>query len=515
LQEPLQDYSKIGYLYRKTAKNFYMNIVEISAEFAPIIKVGGLADVVHGLSMELVKRGQDVTVILPFFPWIKKKIPHVRNTKKTIVTCEKNQWHNNSIWEVIQDQVHLIFIEDHHPDRYFSRENIYGYQDDIARFLYFSKVAMDFLLNEKKTIDVLHLHDWHTAICPILYKDILQSHNMTVKKIAFTVHNFQHQGKCSQQNLRNIGLDAKKYLNKELLQDESSDDLELLNLLKGAIVYSDVVTTVSKSYAQEVVQKEGAFGLEKVVKDNKGKLFGIVNGLDYEEWNPEKDTHLKGHFSPRNTEKELHEAKLVNKQNLQSELGLAPDSMKPMFISIGRLVWQKGPELIKEAISYIINSGGQFVLCGSSPEKDTQKKFDELKKMYNSNKNIHFHFDYNEPLARKMFAGADFIIIPSKFEPCGLTQLIAMRYATIPIVRKTGGLADTVFDVDDKNVPEKARNGYVFEKDDASELFESLKRAFNDFKNNKTKHIAYKNLELDHSWTEPAKEYLALFALKN
>ena len=483
-----------------------MKIVHIALELAPILKVGGLADVVHGLSTELARQKHSVKVIVPLYGFLNKKNLGLIDSNEKFVVNEKKSWHNNQVFRKKFDGVEVIFIEMHHPEKYFSQKNIYGYENDIPRFIYFSRAALEFLLNEKKEIDILHLHDWHVSISSVIAKDILKEHGLKVRKIILTVHNFHYQGKCAPIDLENIGLNGNNYLKPDLLQDSNKKYPNSLNLLKGGINYSDAVTTVSKTYAEELLNNMHTYGLGQTIQEAKSKLIGILNGIDTDQWNPSTDNSLSCNFSKTQSSEEIVSKKAKNKQSLLCELSLQGLN-RPLFIFIGRLVKQKGVELLEPIIEHILRKEGIFILCGSADDPLVQKHFEELKEKYKSSQQIHFHFDYNESLTRKMYGSSDFILVPSLFEPCGLVQLIAMSYGTIPIVRKTGGLNDSVNDIEETGF----KNGIVFEKFNQTEFIKAIDRAFALYQKPSLGTLIKKIMQIDFSWEVSAKKYLSLY----
>ncbi|MCB1110149.1 MAG: glycosyltransferase, partial [Chlamydiia bacterium] len=278
------------------------------------------------------------------------------------------------------------------------------------------------------------------------------------------------------------------------------------------LVYSDCLTTVSPTYAREIQGKEG-FGLESLLIEKKEKLQGILNGIDTSYWNPETDPLLEKNYPTHGNDlKEVLEAKSINRKALQKKLNMDYDPA-PLFIAITRLVQQKGPEMIRFGIEYVLKKGGQFILLGSTPEPTLKEEFYSLSEEYRDNPHVHFHFIFDEELAHLTFAAADCILIPSLFEPCGLTQMISLRYGTIPIVHKVGGLSDTVFDIDHEQIPLEKRNGYTFDFPSEDSLRWSIDRAFEHHKNDPQKwHQMLKNgFQKDWSWKTPALEYLEVY----
>lgn len=470
-----------------------MRIVHVAVEMAPLAKVGGLGDMVGGLSKELSDIGEDVEVILPNYSFLKtRKIPLECGSFKYLEDGVNNL---ACLGKLGKCKIALI---DHREKDYFHRPNIYGYNDDAERFLYFSTAALDYLLQKKEPIDILHLHDWHTSICAALYKEVYEKKGLKIKKIVLNIHNLEYQGICSASSLNGIGLDSKKHLTNGSV-----------NLLKEGIIHSDAIIAVSPTYAKEILTKENGYGLDETLKAHRNKIQGILNGIDCEVWNPKVDQNISHHYDQNDSLEKILSKKSKNKKLLREELGLDLGE-KPIICSIGRLVYQKGPELIEHSIFTSQKHLSQFVLLGSTHIEDLQKKFSHLESKFKKHKDISINFTYDEKLAHQIYAASDFIIIPSLFEPCGLTQMISLRYGTIPIVRKTGGLADTIFDVDEDN---KKKNGFTFEEFNNKELDETLDRAFNYWKNDIEKiHMLIKNgMSCDHSLVKVAKEYLSVY----
>lgn len=488
-----------------------MHVIHIGSELAPIAKVGGLGDVLHGLSKELVRQGHHVEIILPKYDVI--DYSHLRSLKvhyRDLWSFDGPHRYNNTIWSAEVDGLNVLLIEPHHPDCFFSRGTVYGCRDDIDRFLYFSRTAMEFLFKSGRKPDVLHVHDWPAAIVPVLYRDMYIPLGFVTKKTVLTLHNLEHQGRCSPHNLTRIGLHGEHYLDKTLLQDPASP--QLINLLKGGIVYADKLTTVSPQYQQEIQTPEGGHGLDAVLHQEQLKLQGILNGIDEDFWNPETDPHLVARYStyPPYLEepfaKILH-AKEKNKAHVRKHLRMT-ENKKPLVACITRLVQQKGPHLIAHALERTLERGGQFALLGSALDPEIHAFFTALQEKHSNNPDVSILLDYNEALAHQIFAGADLLVIPSIFEPCGLTQMIALRYGTIPLVRKTGGLADTIAD---------SQNGFVFETPDQKGVNSAVDRALALWKNQPAEwqKIMKTGMAQDFSWKQAALEYATLYkALK-
>lgn len=488
-----------------------MYIVHIASELAPVAKVGGLADVLQGLSKELCRLGHEVEIILPMYDCLHTE--HLKKLKieQKVTSFDGPHKIENTIWSAEVDGLKVILIEPHHPDKFFKRGMIYGCADDIDRFAYFSRTAMEYLYKSGKEPDILHVHDWPTSLVPVLYKEMYTQLGFHVGGVVLTMHNMQHQGRCLPHHLNRIGLKAEHYLAHDKMQDPNSK--KDINLLKGAIVYADKITTVSPTYEKEILTTDGAFGLHLTLKEHRTKLKGILNGIDVEYWDPQKDPHLtKTYGLDEQNFLSVIAGKKENKKRLQAQLGLE-ESDAPLVATIARLVPQKNPELIKQALFHTLEMQGQFILLGNSPIPSIHSEFDALQANLKSNKNTTIQMDKDEALAHKIYASADMFIIPSEFEPCGLTQLIALRYGTVPIARMTGGLCDTVFDIDTSTRPLKERNGFTFEQSDLDTMKMTLSRAMECYKNQpkKWQALMISGMRQDVSWKHPAQEYLALY----
>jgi starch synthase len=325
----------------------------------------------------------------------------------------------------------------------------------------------------------------------------------------------EYQGKCAAHDLVSIGLDAPEYQEADSMQDNLYPNL--VNLMKGGIVYSDWITTVSPSYAKEVLKPEGGRGLETTLLKYQKKFAGILNGIDYSYWNPEIDRFLPAHFSSREMPANKKDRNTLDKKGfvkklLREKLLLVEDH-RPIIGCITRLVPQKGIELIKHTIRHIVDKKGQFVLLGSSPIPTISAEFHHLKHLYADHPHIHLVLHHQEDLAHLIYAGADMFIVPSIFEPCGLTQMIALKYGTVPIVRRTGGLGDTISDVDFSEKPFDETNGYVFDYPDAAGIDSALDRAIHCWfeEQDKWRHLMINGMKTDFSWNRPSDEYLSIY----
>ncbi len=480
--------------------------VMITPELAPVAKIGGLADVVFGLTRELEIRGNAVEIILPKYDCL--RWDHIRDFQPVFedlwVPWYDGAVHCTVYFGFVHDRK-CFFIEPHSEDRFFDRGKVYGDPDDTLRFAFFSRAAMEFLFRSGKHPDIIHCHDWQTALAPIFLYEIYQHLGMSHPRVCYTIHNFKHQGLCGAGLLRATGLHRPEYFFDQTRLGWDAPDC--LNLMKGGIVYSNFTTTVSPTYAGEAKDGGNAFGLEPVLHTHQVKYGGVLNGIDCEVWNPATDPYLPARYDANNLE-----GKYINKRALRERLLLA-DNERPIVAYVGRLDSQKGLDLVRHAIFYCVNHGAQFVLLGSAPEESVNDHFRRIKGEINENPDSHLEIGYQEELSHLIYAGADMIIVPSRFEPCGLTQLIGMRYGTIPIVRSVGGLADTVFDKDYSDKPLSQRNGYVFHHDDHPGLESALARAIACYYTypEHFRHLIINAMHSDHSWNVPGQHYLNIY----
>ncbi|HSX11940.1 MAG TPA: glycogen/starch synthase, partial [Rhabdochlamydiaceae bacterium] len=324
-----------------------MHILHICTEMSPFAKVGGLGDVVGGLAAALKAKGHEVEILLPKYATIEYiQLKHLNSDPDFFEVEENGQKYLCQIFSAEYNGIKIKLLSTEHPARYFARQAIYGFQDDNDRFIFFCKAALEYLAKVKKQVDVIHLHDWPTALAALLYKEIYKQLGIQAKKLVFTIHNLDYQGRCSIFNLTKIGLKQQRYF----LEMQDPIFPGVINLMKGAIKYADALTTVSPSYEKEIKTQEGGCGLHHVILENEQKLKGILNGIDAQFWDPEKDPFLTAPYSMKDPIKKICAAKRANRVHLQKQIKM-PDSKKPLLISITRLVPQKGPELIKYALT--------------------------------------------------------------------------------------------------------------------------------------------------------------------
>jgi starch synthase len=484
-----------------------MFVVMITPELAPVAKVGGLGDVTFGLARELELRGNAVEIILPKYDCM--RYHHIFGLTKAYEHLQV-PWFNGvidtTVWFGFVHGRKCYFIDPHSQDRFFNRGVYYGQHDDLMRFAFFCRAAMEFMLKTGKHPEIIHCHDWQTALVPVLLWEMYQHLGMRHPRVCFTIHNFKHQGWASEHMLRATGLNRPEHFYSYDRMRDNHNPREL-NLMKGGIVYSNFVTTVSPRHAWEAKDGGQAFGLEPTLHTHHQKYGGVLNGLDYDMFNPGKDPHIPSHYNAKKIQK-----KYDNKRALRQRLWLA-DNEKPIVAFIGRLDPQKGPELVRHAIFHALNNRAQFVLLGESPDKAINDHFWGLKRHLNDSPDCHLEIGYSDELAHLIYAGADMMVVPSRFEPCGLTQLISLRYGTVPIVRSVGGLADTVFDKDHSNLPLHARNGYVFHGADNAGIESALNRALSCYYQfpEHFRHLMVNGMKCDYSWNHPGQHYMNIY----
>lgn len=493
-----------------------MHIIHIASELAPLAKVGGLGDVTLGLCRELSWKGHDIDIVIPYYDCIdSNQIRDLTIVNNDLLSYYAGEWVTNTVWMGWVENLKVYFIEPHHPRHFFNRGCFYGCEDDTERYLYFSRAAMEFIFKSQIEPDIIHLHDWQTAAIAPLYYNMYQKMNFVKPKIVFTIHNIDYQGKCSPADLDNIGLNGQAELTKDKLQDPS--DPALINLLKGGIVYADHTTTVSPSYAKEVLTSKEGRGLETTLQKHQNKFSGILNGIDYSYWNPEIDRYLPSHYSSREIPANKKDHNTLNKKayikRYVRERLMLDEAHRPIVGCIARLVPQKGIDLIEHTLKYALANQGQFILLGSSPIPAIQERFHKIQHQYDGNPNVQLTLHYQEELAHQIYAAADMFVVPSIFEPCGLTQMIALKYGAIPVVRKTGGLADTIFDVDDPTKQSPLGNGYTFEAPTPAGLESALSRAFDCWfhRPEEWRQLKINGMNIDYSWNHPSDLYLNIY----
>jgi starch synthase len=479
----------------------------VTPECAPAVKTGGLGDVVGGLSRELELKGHAVEIILPKYASLRfAEIWDLQPSYRDLWV----PWYGGAVrctvWFGHAHGRKCFFIEPHSAANLFGRDRLYGYPDDTERFAFFSKAAVEFMFRAGKRPEVIHCHDWQTGLVPVLLSEQYR-HMMPHQKVCYTIHNFRHQGTGGEQVLWATQLGRPDHF---LDADRLGDDFHYrgLNPMKGGVVYSDFVTTVSPSYADEAMYDNGACGLGRTLKEHQVKFRGVLNGVDYEAWNPETDPLLPAHYSTGGIE-----GKYTCRQALRDRFWLRKER-RPIVAYVGRLDGQKGMHLVRHALLYTLARAGQFVLIGDADhDAGIGDDFHRLRDTLHDNPDCHLEIGYSEALAHLVYAGADLLVVPSMFEPCGLAPLIGMRYGTVPVVRATGGMNDTVFDYDHSARPPAERNGYVFHHTDHRAIESALSRALSRWFNRprEFRNFVANCMRADHSWARSGAEYLDIY----
>jgi starch synthase len=482
-----------------------MYVVMVASECAPAAKVGGLADVVHGLARELMLRGEAVEVVLPMYDCMRyDRIQGLEKCYADLWVPYYENWIRCDVYRGQVDQISCLFIKPMSRENFFDRGLFYGHEDDAGRFALFSRAALEFLFKSGRRPDILHCHDWQTGLVPVLLYEIYQSLGMGQTRVCYTLHNVHHQGLTGPHVLRQCGLGL-HLMAPEKLRDNTH--VGAVNLMKGGIVYANFVTTVSPRYAEEIKHTVLGHGLQATLNAHAHKFGGVLNGIDYGTWNPEVDGHIPHRYSSDD-----FAGKFQDKAALRGRL-LLQDRFKPIVAVVSRLDQQKGVQLISHAIFYALANRAQFVLLGSGSGKAINDHFLGLKARLNDNPDCHLEVGYDEELSHLIYAGADMLVIPSAFEPCGLTQIIAMKYGTVPVVRATGGLADTVFDANHAHKPYEERTGFTFNDFNEAGLESAMGRAIGLwYRYPRFFHqLRLNGMRQDYSWNQSGGHYLNIY----
>lgn len=475
--------------------NLQYKILFASSEVYPLIKTGGLADVSQALPRALHELKQDVRIIMPAYRALNKLVKQSKLiASKSFLENEVNLYETT-----LPESDIIIWLVDCPP--LFDREggpyqdsNDKTWEDNAQRFALFSRVITAIAANNMQLgwyPEILHCNDWQTGLAPALLQ-----YEQTRPKIVFTIHNLAYQG------VYPLSICSELQLPSELASFESMEFYKQFSFIKGGILYSDQVTTVSPTYAIEIQTEKYGAGLDNLLKLHSNKLSGIINGINDDEWNPVRDKFIHTVYHS-----ETLELKTENKIALQKELNLACDEKIPLFATISRLVSQKGIDLIIEALPQLAKLNVQFVILGKG---DEQLEAALLKAAEKNPDKFNVWIGYDEAHAHKITAAADFFVMPSRFEPCGLNQMYSQHYGTIPIVRKTGGLADTVTD---KQTSDTNNTGIIFEQDNSEDLLQAILRGLDLYKNKQVWRQLQENaMSQDFSWKKSAQQYLDLYS---
>lgn len=468
-----------------------MKVCFIAAEAAPFVKVGGLGDVIGSLPKALRELGVDARVILPLYSSIDRERFGLKYKAYQFVDLG---WRHSycGIFETEVDGVPCYFVDN---EQYFNRDSIYGQADDGERFAFFSKAALEILPALDFKPDVVNVNDWHTALS-IIYLDVLKSREAEFykdMKSVLSIHNIEFQGRFNPYEMGNLFGLENKYFDALIYNGD-------VNLLKGAIQLADRVNTVSETYAREILDPYFSYGLDKILTVEQGKLRGILNGIDVDKFNPKTDPMI-----PVNYDLKTFEDKVQNKLAFQKEMDLEVNANIPLIGMVTRLTHQKGIDLILQASEEILKTGAQLVILGTG-DAHYESALRSLE---------HYRHDrvrsillFSNEMSAKIYAASDLFLMPSKTEPCGLSQLISMRYGTVPVVHRVGGLRDTVIPFTGVE-----GNGFTFESFQAGDMMDAIYRAVTCFYQSpdEWKQIIKNNLQKDVSWEQSAKKYLDLY----
>lgn len=475
------------------------SVAFIGSECYPFVKTGGLGDVMSALPKSLAKLNCDVKVIIPRYKCIPQKFQEKMEYKGSFSMdlCSDGKQYYVGIMEYQEDGVVYDFIDN---DEFFSWGNPYtNLIDDIPKFCYFGKAALAALNYLDWTPDVVHCHDWQAALVPLYLRTCFKDSNVGRASCVLTIHNLRFQGIYDRKTIQYWSGLPDYVFNKDCLTQNWLD----ANMLKGGITYSNVVTTVSNTYAGEIQTEEYGEGLEEHLRYHHNKLVGIVNGIDTDIWNPATDKLLAAPYNSQN----VIENKKANKKALQESLGLEVDDHKIVIGLISRLTNQKGLDLVNNVIPHIMDEHTQVVVLGTG-DAEYEDAFRYYENAYKGN--FCAYIAYNENVAHNIYAGCDALLVPSRFEPCGLTQLISMRYGSVPIVRETGGLKDTV---QPYNLFDNTGNGFTFDRYESGLLYDAINRAKTLYFESRPywDEMVVRNMNKDVSWEQSAKHYKDMY----
>ncbi|NTV30784.1 glycogen synthase [candidate division WWE3 bacterium] len=488
-----------------------MRVILAATEMAPLLKLGGLGDVIGSLPKELKKLGVDVSVIIPFYHEVE-----VSKSQKPLCSYSiafAGQDESVSIYKTSVDDVPVYLVDNQKYIDLYEKVAIAFDQREVDHYAFFSKSVVEFLGREYDGIfDIVHLHDWHVGLVPHLFRVLFP--NRIKPSFLFTIHNLGYHGYSETELIKRLAIKNITEISDDPFFDFDARQDDQLDLLLQGLIGSDYISTVSPTYAKEIQTKEYCDGLCDILQIRSNKLYGIINGLDTELWNPKSDRDIYATYAlepisekdtPSLISKRIMDAKDLNKASLQHDLHLTVDKRVPLLGFVGRLEpGQKGLDLLYDAITSLLSDASfrfQFALIGVGlPEWE-----ERFRALAESNpKRVSASIVFDEQIARRIYAASDLMLIPSRYEPCGLVQLIAMRYGAVPIVRATGGLKDTV---------EDGVDGLVFENYDSYEFVNKIKSGLNSYNydDQHFKEMIIRGMSKDFSWNQPAKEYMNLY----
>ncbi|MFZ6017136.1 MAG: glycogen synthase GlgA [Nitrospirota bacterium] len=479
-----------------------MRILIATPEAVPFAKTGGLADVTGALLNEYIKMKKDVKLIMPLYKGIKERFD-LEDTGHTIIVHVGDKDHKGRIFSYRGSSLithhSTLFIG---CDEFFDRQELYGtpqgdYIDNASRFIFFSRGIIEACKALNFKPDIIHCNDWQTGLVPLYLKTVYGTDKFFKDTATLlTIHNLGYQGLFPSSEMPITGLGW------ELFNPEGIEFYGKVNFLKAGIISADILTTVSNTYAKEILNKELGFGLDGVLRKRKADLYGVINGIDYEEWDTSKDKFIPKNFNIKNLK-----GKAVCKRKLVKEVSLDKEG-RPLICIVGRLSSQKGLDLVIQSIDELLSLGVNLVILGKGDEV-FHISLSEVAKRYKGRVSITIGFE--EPLAHRIYAGSDFFLMPSLYEPCGLGQLIALRYGCIPIARRTGGPVDAIQDYE--SLTSKG-TGFLFSDYTASSMQDAVKRALCVYTDrNKMHRMVINAMRMDFSWKKSAERYIELYSI--
>jgi starch synthase len=477
-----------------------LKILFVSPEVQPFAKTGGLGDISRALPLALKNMDHDVRVIMPKYQRVQLEKDDIQLVQDSSLTIPiGHEAINGDVYKgKLDNKLTIHFIR---CDKYFDRDNLYSengleYQDNPERFIFFSRAVLEACKKLNFQPDIIHCNDWQTGlICA--YLESIYKHDEFFNKTAsiFSIHNLGFQGNYSPETL------STAHLPQELYSMHGLEFYGALSFLKAGLVYANALTTVSKTYCREILNPKNGFQMEGVLRSRKKDLYGIINGANYEEWDPEKDEKIAMKFSPKDMR-----GKSACKNDLTNITGIKVDGTQPVVCMVTRLSSQKGMDLVMQGLNEILDSGSALIILGSG---------DSIYEEFFSNQSIawpdklYCHIGFDENLAHKIIAGSDILLMPSEYEPCGLTQMHAMKYGTVPVVRSIGGLRDTVKTFDPKT---QIGTGFKFLPMEVKYLINSFRKAESIFKKPDLWHKLVENCMAENfDWSKSALEYTRIY----
>ncbi len=483
-----------------------MKVVYLSSEVVPFTKTGGLADIAGAIPKSLQNLGVEIAVITPLYGVIKEAGYSITKTDIQFEVKIGDRLKPGCVYKgfLPDTKIPVYFLDN---EQYYGRMGLYNYpgttndfEDNCERFIFFAQGALEVIEKLKLCPDIVHCNDWQTGLVPVYLKTRYAGKACYARtKTIMTIHNITYQGVFWHWDMNLAGLDWSLFNWKQL------EFYGKMNFLKGGIVFSDVITTVSETYAKEIQTAEYGAGLDGVLRDKADNLYGIINGVDYETWNPETDEYIVANYSAKKLS-----GKQLCKKALQRKYGL-PEKNVPVIGMITRLIDQKGLDLIADKFHDLMKTDSQFILQGTG-----EQRYHELFRAYAKKfpSKVAAKLSFDEQGAHEIEAGADMFLMPSRFEPCGLNQLYSLKYGAVPIVRSTGGLADTITDARLQPILNGNANGFSFKEYNADVMLDTVMNAIDLFKNkSKWTHLMRNGMTQDWSWEKSAKKYYELYKM--